>query len=566
MRRILKRSKSQRGVSLILSTISLVFIIPMTSLIVDLGVLYVAKARLQAAVDGAALAAARALNLGQDTASQATSAKHNAVNWFYANFPNGNWSTSGTVMNTDSVQVYDDAANPNLRHVDLSARTNVPTYFMKWFNVGAETISATGHATRRDSVIMLVLDRSGSMCSPSSSPCTTAGACGPMKAAAKLFTGQFAAGRDYIGLVSFSDGTYVSSSPTRNFRTVLGYTASSGSGTGAIDNLQCQGGTNSAQAISVGYNELYKMALPGALNVLVFESDGLPNALTMNMWDGSAFGLANQGTSTGCEDLNNRRVGSSPTAGWTTYANRRYWLGSSTTAAYSMNSGGTGFMTDIPGGAIGAMVTSDPHATRAFWALASPFHPNATTANVFFTNGSTSAYGCAFATSSSSSPQSNITTMSKEFKWLPATDVFGNSVNPSNAYQTGITMNGSHLKFDSTMTSAQLWTNFWKASLNAADNAAYRARANATLPANVFVIGLGGQGADPPDYTLMQRIANDPLGDQYNTPTLYNACASQPGCVNYPSQPQGRFIFSSDSTKLKQAFLALSSQILRLSR
>jgi Mg-chelatase subunit ChlD len=528
--------------------------VPLVGLIVDAGVLYVSKARLQAAVDGAALAAARSLNLGQTTSAQAANAQRNAVNWFYADFPNGNWSTSGTVMSTASVQVYDDASNPNLRHVDLNASTRVPTYFMKWFNVAATTIQATGHATRRDSVIMLVLDRSGSMCQPSASPCTSQGACGTMKAAAKLFTGQFAAGRDYIGLVSFSDGTYVSSAPTRNFQTVLGYTSGASSGTGAIDNIQCQGGTNSAQAISVGYNELYRVNLPGALNVLVFESDGLPNALTMNMWDGAAFGLANLGSSTGCQDTNNRRVGSSP-AGWTTYANRRYWQGSSSTAAYSMNTGGTGFMADIPGGAVGALVTSDPSASQTFWALAQPFHPNATTANNWMTT--TNAPGCGFATSTSTLT---------DFAWLPATDVFGNSVNPANAYKTGITMNGSHLKFDSSMTLSAKWNNFWKASLNAADNAAYRARSNATLPATVFVVGLGGQGADPPDYTLMQRIANDPLGDQYNTPTRYNACSSNPTCVNYANQPQGRFIFSSDSTKLKQAFLTLSSQILRLSR
>jgi hypothetical protein len=204
---------------------------------------------------------------------------------------------------------------------------------------------------------------------------------------------------------------------------------------------------------------------------------------------------------------------------------------------------------------VGALITSDPSQSRTFWALAKPFHPNANTANSWMTT--TDAPGCGFASSTS-----NLS----EFAWLPATDAFGNSVNPANPYQTGITMNGSHLKFDSSMSTNQKWTNFWKGALNAADNAAYRARSNATLPATVFVIGLGGQGSDPPDYTLMQRIANDPLGDQYNTPTLYDACSSQPGCVNYPSQPQGRFIFSSDQTKLKQAFLTLSSQILRLSR
>src|ERR1700683_807192 len=91
----------EKGVSLFLAIAALVWVvIPMLGLVVDVGILYSAKARLQAAVDGAALAAARALNLGQTTAEQATAAQQNAVNWFYANFPPGNWSTTGTVMNT----------------------------------------------------------------------------------------------------------------------------------------------------------------------------------------------------------------------------------------------------------------------------------------------------------------------------------------------------------------------------------------------------------------------------------------------------------------------------------
>ncbi len=36
-------------------------------------------------------------------------------------------------------------------------------------------------------------------------------------------------------------------------------------------------------------------------------------------------------------------------------------------------------------------------------------------------------------------------------------------------------------------------------------------------------------------------------------------------CINYPSQPQGQFIYAPTSAELGQAFLAISSQILRLS-
>ena len=160
------RNHDERGTALFLGTLSLIFIIPMVGLVIDVGILYSAKARMQAAVDGAALAAARALNVGQTTAAQADSAKQNAVNWFYANFPTGNWSTTNTQMDTTDthVHVYDDTNNPNLRRVDVTATTTVPTWFMRWFNINSTTMTVTGNASRRDVVAMLVLDRSGSMC------------------------------------------------------------------------------------------------------------------------------------------------------------------------------------------------------------------------------------------------------------------------------------------------------------------------------------------------------------------------------------------------------------------
>ena len=261
----------EKGVSLILGVISLVMIIPMLGLSVDAGILYASKARLQSAVDGASLAAARALNLGQTIQEQTANAQQNAVNWFYANFPAGNWSTSSTQMTTSSVTV---TTGTNVRSISVTASSNVPTYFMKWFNINSTTISAIGTASRRDVVIMMVMDRSGSMNSNNG--------CSNMRSAAKIFTGQFAAGRDMIGMVEFGDTAWVDSSPTTDFQTVLGYTNNSGSGSGLIDTINCNDNTNTPQALSLGYNELYKANLPGAFNILMFFTDGIPNSMTLN--------------------------------------------------------------------------------------------------------------------------------------------------------------------------------------------------------------------------------------------------------------------------------------------
>lgn len=559
MKQVVQR-RGERGIVMILGVLSLAVVIPMVGLSVDVGYLYASKARLQAAVDGASLAAARSLNLGSNTAAQATAAKQNAVNWFYSNFPPGNWSTTATNMNTSTVSVYDDTVNPNLRHVDVTASTRVPTFFMKWLHVNSTTINAKGFSSRRDAVITLVLDRSGSMCLGLAQPCNNTGACGPMKAAAKLFTGQFAAGRDYIGMVSFSDGTYVHSPPVQTFRTVLGYNDGSTSGTGAIDNIQCQGGTGTSQAISTGYNAIYQRFLPGAFNVLVIETDGLPNTMAMDMWDGAAFAFASNGTAaspTGCKDNANKAKVS---GGWNTYANRRLWQ----TVTHPMNTITTntphaGFMADIPTGAIGAIYTPDPSTTtKSFTLMADPFDTSGNSGlNLLTTTNS-----CLFGSSGASATTTN--SVLNDFAWLPGTDMMGNSVKPAlNPYKPSVVMNGTHLKFDSSYTINQKWQNFHDAALNATDNAAYRVRSNPTLPATVFVIGLGGSGADPTDHTLLQRLANDNRGDLAG---LYPACSANPSCVHYDNQPTGTYIYSSDSSVLKQKFLELSSQILRLAQ
>jgi len=76
---------------------------------------------------------------------------------------------------------------------------------------------------------------------------------------------------------------------------------------------------------------------------------------------------------------------------------------------------------------------------------------------------------------------------------------------------------------------------------------------------------LGGNDGNPPDPVLLQRMANDSSADQFNSPAAYPACSAEPSCITYPNQPQGQFIYSPTTAELGQAFLAISSQILRLS-
>lgn len=530
------RRERERGASLFLAMGAFVFIVPMLGLSVDVAVLYAVKARLQGAVDGAALAAARALTLGP-LSGQTAQAQQNAVNWFYANFPSGSWQTSNVVMSTSSVTVAQDPTVAQLRNVTVTATLTAPTYFMRWFNSNPVTVTASGKASRRDVVMMLVLDRSSSM---------TATACSQMKAAAKLFTGFFAAGRDKIGMVTFSDNFLVTA-PTTNFQTVLGYQNGFGSGTGAIDNIDCTGGagTGSATAMSVAYNELYKANEPGALNVLMLETDGKPNTLTMNFWDSSNTSTLLKSTST-CTDLNTKTLAQGGFASAAKIPKPGWWR-SSTTGSPAWDSGVGAYLSDIPeANMIGSIHIGD---TDNAWDILKNTLGNSGMSSTY----SSSAAGCAFNNGYRS------TTAPSDILKFPRTDVWGNDVYPSNHYKS-VTLSGNYI-----LPSAGV-QNFRNASINALDNAAYQARSNATIPAMIDTILLHTDD-NSPDFSLMQRIANDPNADEFNSTPQYGACSATNNCVTYGSpQFQGTFIYSTDPSKLSSAFLRISSQILRLSQ
>jgi len=551
-----KESAREKGVTLFVATVSLVFLIPVVGLAVDVGFLYSVKARMQAAVDGAALGAARALNLGQTTSSQASAAQANAVNWFYANFPAAYMGTSSTVMSTGDVQVFDDPVNPLVRNVTVQAQTNVPTYFMRWLAVffpsgqyAYTTVRALGNAARRDVVVMLVLDRSGSMNSNSG--------CSNMRAAAKLFVGQFANGRDRIGMVTFSDTVYMEQAPTQSFQTALGYTNSFGSGTGKIDAITCNDNTGIPQAVRIGYNELYKTALPGALNVMMFMTDGLPNTVTVDLKNSidmpaagttitSGTGAGQSGTFSACQDQNGRPANALTPGARADFVNfPRKWNGS----AISMGTGS--LLPTVPAGMIGAVGTGDVAGSatwgvRKFWATGTAGGYNHGTYTT------TNAPGCVFP-----SNENNFSAV--DVRGIPQVDVYGTSLTGYLSTSTRTVNGTTQLRNDQFQTMVN-------AAFNASDNAAKAARTNATIPAYVFAVGLGGTTGSPPDYVLLQRMSNDPNGDLFNTPPLYPQCSADPTCTTSTNEPSGTFIFSSSPSQLGQAFLKISSMILRLSR
>ena len=186
-----------------------------------------------------------------------------------------------------------------------------------------------------------------------------------MVTAAKLFTGQFAEGRDRIGLISYSDGTYVHSSPSTSFQTTLGYSNNSGSGTGQIDAISCGGGTGTAEAFSMAYQLLHETNLPGALNVVLLETDGLPNTLAMNFYDSTNNAAGLNSSDSACKDVNGKTMSSG--LGFKTAASIPSW-----TPGLQLNA--SPFLTtnpvysNVPAGMVAAISSSDPGGTT-FWSM-----------------------------------------------------------------------------------------------------------------------------------------------------------------------------------------------------
>jgi Mg-chelatase subunit ChlD len=491
----LKRRGRQSGAAIVIfSLLAVTVIIPMVGLAIDGGILYILQAKLSQACDAAALAGGRNLNNGNDFATQSTNAQATMTQFFNANYPSGTWNTQPPQL-TLNVQ----STGLRTRTTTIDVTVQAPLYFMRVIGINYGTIAAHGQASRKDVNLMLVLDRSSSMAS--------AGVCDQMVAQARTFASQFTNGRDQVGLITFMGGSNVDYAPTVNFKTqspTLDYTLST---------LVCGGNTGSAQALWLAYQQLLTMAVsqPGALNVIVFFTDGQPNGLTFD------FTGSNPNSILPIKTLSDSRLGT----GNSPYSN--------SAAYYTM-----------PGSLCTGLLA--PMGVIAQWGN------NATTGSTAGVMSSSSG-----SISSTNSPavggallcnfSSDVTDVRRDIAYLPSQDHWGNSTTgykgnelvPSGPY-------AGQYRIDTP-------TSISAASTNAADNAGFRIRNDFTLKPTIFTVGLGGTDVQPIDQDFLERIANDPRASSYST-----------------SQQTGQFAYASDINQLGSAFQAIASTILRLSQ
>src|ERR1700680_4711006 len=190
------RTLKERGISLIFTAMTLVFIVPMVGLAIDAGILYTVKGKLQMAVDAASLAAARALSRGNDDTSQQSNAKAVAEEYVLLNFPSGYFNIGTPTFGSGNSGISVDESVANQRSISVTAYVTTPLYFLRWLGTNNTTVSATATAVRRDVNVAIVMDRSGSL--------ATSLSCTPLKAAATSFVSKFSNGRDNVALVTFA--------------------------------------------------------------------------------------------------------------------------------------------------------------------------------------------------------------------------------------------------------------------------------------------------------------------------------------------------------------------------
>jgi Flp pilus assembly protein TadG len=274
-----RRRKNQRGMAIFFYATMLIFVIGCVGLAVDVGTIYMIRARLVAAVDAAALAAGRSVNLSNTVSEATTNAASTAQQFFAANFPTGYFNSIGSATVTPTfTQETDGNGNPTgVLDIGVTASVSAPTYFMNIFNVHSISVSDTGTASRRGVVLVLVLDESSSM-NTAADPVSGLTACQAMVQAAGNFVNLFSP-FDYIGVLPFD----ITAHTTNNGTT--GGTPPSQSHTlvsTLISNITCGSNTNTISALNQAYQWIKNANQPLALNSIVLFTDGSPNGITAN--------------------------------------------------------------------------------------------------------------------------------------------------------------------------------------------------------------------------------------------------------------------------------------------
>jgi hypothetical protein len=595
-----RRRKNERGMAIFFYATMLIFVVGCVGLAVDVGTIYMIRARLVAAVDAAALAAGRSVNLTNSVPTATTNATNTANQFFAANFPTGYFNSIGSPTVTPTfTQETDSNGNPSgVLDIQVTASVAAPTYFMNIFNVHSITVSDTGTASRRGLVLMLVLDTSSSMGNRNSGS-----SCDAMVAAAQNFVTLFSP-FDQIGLVTFNLTAQLVDTPTASISQV----------STDIGNITCGSNTNTISALELAYQQIKAIGKPLALNTIVLFTDGSPNGITAN-FPARAVVDSRFGPAMNAPDGSQGTVGPAPPAqSGSTYgvANSCNDVGPST---FSANN--EAVCVNMP--TVCTVVTDTIFGTIAQWG-----NQNSWGAGTYglVAADNTGSHNVALPASCNGSAGKNYesvldgTNVRQFIAYIPDTDFYGNSLHGVAATGTGPTVVGGVVTRDgwlfqinqecspdptvspSCKNTGDFWSNhagvgsgsnffaagtayqnFFRpdqpntivaASMNGTMSEAYRIRSDTTYHPVIHSIYLTGNSLDSVDREFLPIVANAaqitplPYDPQYSsTGTPVNLYANP---AYQTSQETGKYLVTSDKNSLTGLFAQLASEVLRLSQ
>ncbi|PQV54591.1 Flp pilus assembly protein TadG [Paraburkholderia sp. BL21I4N1] len=260
MKKMAAHTARQRGSVSVIVAVSLIALIGILGLAVDSGLGYMIKARLDAATDGAVIAAGEAVTRGNNQTQQTANAQQAASAFFAANYPVG-FLGSTVTAGTPSI-----VFNAGTVTIGMTAQASVPVTFMHTLGFKLLNVSSSSQAIRKTLDMAFVIDTTGSL--------NVSGVPAAVRANAIAFLNNFDVTNDRVALMHFAYGTVVDvpfNGNTRGFNRTLMTTD--------INSYTFGGSTNSAEAVWNARNQLNTVITqPSSLRVIVFFSDGAPNS------------------------------------------------------------------------------------------------------------------------------------------------------------------------------------------------------------------------------------------------------------------------------------------------
>lgn len=244
--------------------LSAVVLIASVGLAVDSALGYFVKAKLNAAVDSASLAAARGVTAGSSEEAQRASARQSAKDFFDINYPDH------FLLSTPTLHPVDVTFDRGSVTIDVSATASLPVSLMGVLGFKTLNVAASAQTIRKDLDMVLVMDTSRSLENNADA----------VRAAGKSFLNKFNSTVDRVGLLHFASEAQIDV-PIRQVERGFDRSGMIMKG-GKIDQFTFVGGTNSSAGMFQARKQLkdIQQLNRSSLRVIVFFSDGSPAAFS----------------------------------------------------------------------------------------------------------------------------------------------------------------------------------------------------------------------------------------------------------------------------------------------